>query len=303
MIALLTAVIGVPGAIVAVVQIWTMVVGTAEGGGQPPASADELVTNSPSVPILSPSSAPPSSAGPVAVQLSFDAFDRKDLETGLSYTLSGWMSPTVPGSAVEILADGTVVGEGVVGQDGAVDVIVQFAVAGSAVELVARSEATALIDDASFTIGSVDVYGWRYLSDAETTSNSKNYTTKGTWQLKGTSYDRSIAFLWSAASFGGWRNGDATYNLAAKCIRFVATAGVDDNAAGDEAQWSFRLAAGGREEESGFISVFNPKELQLELRGAPRLTISATRFDPDQDQWRPYKGDAVLGNPRVLCLP
>lgn len=267
---------------------------TADG---PPSSVEPSTSSSPT--------SSPSSMVPLDVQLTFNPLASPDLEVGKVYEVSGRLVPALPGASVQITANDTVLADAVVDNEGGFSTSFEFPAPGRQVELIASLAASPRNQEATATSGKYDVYGWTNLSDLKPLSASGNFASDRQQDLKGQQYDHSLVFYWSAGSFGGWSRGDATYNLAAKCLQFTALVGPEDNSPGDNAQWSFTISSGSRDTTSGYASVFKPKLLELNLKGAPRLKIEASRKKgPNENRdWKPYQGDGVVADPKILCLP
>lgn len=237
--------------------------------------------------------------------MTFGRLASSDLEVGKSYTSSGMLVPALPGALVQIRADDTVLTEVVVNSGGQFDASFEFHEPGRQIELTAHLAAEPGNHAATATAGKYDIYGWTNLSSRVPLSRSGNFASDRQQELKGRQYDHSLVFFWSAGSFGGLSRGDATYNLAAKCTKITALVGPEDNSPGDKAKWSFTFSAGGRTSTSGYTEVFSPKRLELNLTGAARLKIEASRKrgPNENNDWKPYQGDGVVADPQLLCLP
>lgn len=248
---------------------------------------------------------PPSPTRPREVQITLEPLSSSDLEVGKSYKTSGTLIPALPNASVEIQANDAVLTEVVVNSQGEFDASFVFPEPGRQVELTAHLAAGPGNPNATVTAGKYDVFGWINLSSLKPLSSSGNFAFDRQQDLKGQQYDHSLVFYWGAGGFGGLSRGDVTYNLAAKCTKVTALVGPDDNSTGDKAKWSFTFSAGGRSATSGYVEVFKPKWMELNLTGAPRLKIEASRKKGPNDyyDWKPYKGDGVVADPRLLCLP
>lgn len=149
---------------------------------------------------------------------------------------------------------------------------------------------------------SVNIYAWYNLSTMEPLAKSKNFGNKGSVQLRGKFYPNSLNFYWSAASFGGWNEGNVSYNLGFKCTRFESQVGVDDRSPGALAAWDYTLSRDGVETSTGFVGLGKDQQMTADLTSVLRIELSAVRKEAPGWDYLPYKADAAWGSPRVLCL-
>ena len=149
---------------------------------------------------------------------------------------------------------------------------------------------------------SVNIYAWYSLSDMESLSRSGNFEDGSTVEFRGVVYPKSLRFLWSARSFGGWDDGSVSYNLGYKCTKFESQVGVDDQSEGALAAWSYTVARDGVESSTGYIGLGKDQKLTADLSSVLRLELKAIRKDTTGWNYKPYKADASWGSPRVLCL-
>lgn len=237
--------------------------------------------------------------------MSLDKLNDSLLEVGETYTAHGSVAPAIGGLTVQVLADGVPVTQATTDSDGEYGAQFAFTEAGRQVKYSAYLQPSGANLESSTNAGEYDVYAWEYLSDIKPLSKSKNFSSEEQRELGGKTFERALAFTWSAASFGGWSSGNATFNLGARCRKVSALVGTDDNAKGDKTQWSFTFRAAGRSATSGYRGVFHPKRLEIDASNAPRLTVEASR-KKGANEWsdyEPYEGDGVVADAQALCMP
>lgn len=248
-----------------------------------------------------------SSAAPTPrqVQLAVTSSPLVDpLEVGTEYVLEG----TVSGAEgdplkLELRADGATVATGVADASGRFSLAWKFRKAADDLPLEIRATDAAEYTGGELTVGTFDVLQWMPLSSFEAISWSKNVVTDAQAIMNTEVFDPSMIFTWSAASFGGWDDGDATFNIARKCATLRTTVGVDDSSQGSMAAWRFTVSENAAIAETDFVGIGAPVVLEADVSDVLRLTFSAQRLSPEGSEWEDYKADAVWGAPELLCRP
>lgn len=132
---------------------------------------------------------------------------------------------------------------------------------------------------------STTVSRWLYLDDLNPVSDDlSDFTTAS---VGGKTYTKGLSStVW-------WREQASVYNLSYKCSSFISGIGLD-NTTESGAKAVFYTDLDGAEKTWGAaIGVGNGRAIQLDTRGAFRLTVGV----------RPVAGraTAVFGNARILC--
>jgi serine/threonine protein kinase len=133
-----------------------------------------------------------------------------------------------------------------------------------------------------------------YLADMQ---ELNNYPRTGPQSISGHIYAHSIYD--EAIECGD--SEQYNYDLGRHYRRFLANVGINDSAADSSVRWQFEILVDGRElfnKRPGF-GVAAP--VDIDVTGALRLTLRATRVRQAQNAVCP--GGPVFGDPRVLGLP
>ncbi|WEO76779.1 NPCBM/NEW2 domain-containing protein [Cryobacterium sp. SO2] len=132
---------------------------------------------------------------------------------------------------------------------------------------------------------STTVSKWLYLDDLDAVSHDLyDFTTAN---VGGKTYTKGLT--------GGvwWGEGTSVYNLSYKCSSFISGIGLDNTTSSGAKALFFTDLDGAEKVWASAIGVGNGRAIQLDTRGAFRLTVGA----------RPVAGNptVVFGNARILC--
>lgn len=142
----------------------------------------------------------------------------------------------------------------------------------------------------------VKVYGWRYLSDLESTGVDPNgywnAWSMGSIEINGVFYPHTL-----------YQHYDDTfdqpiwieYNLRRGCSTFEAVEGLGDNSTSADSD-HFEILADGAERSSQSMTFGSSSPIQLRIAGALRL-----RLQLEEDQYTSGDDYPAFGNARILC--